>query len=68
MEILSYHKIQTFSSFERNNENTIENLAIHGINKYIELTKSLENTNFSEYIIPALPNLTLIPKDKSCIK
>lgn len=68
MEILSNHKIQTFISFERNNENTFENLAIHGINKYIELTKSLENTNFSEYIIPALPNLTLIPKDKSGIK
>ncbi|WP_156300475.1 transcriptional regulator [Streptobacillus canis] len=68
MEILSAHKIQTFISFERNNENTFENLAVHGISKYIEKTKPLENTYFSEYIIPVLPNLTLIPKDKSGIK
>ncbi|CAM3063544.1 transcriptional regulator [Streptobacillus ratti] len=68
MEILYKHKVQTFISFERNNENTFENLAIHGINKYVEKTQPLENSKFSEYVIPVLPNLTLIPKDKSGIK
>ncbi|WP_066900677.1 transcriptional regulator [Streptobacillus notomytis] len=68
MEILYKHKVQTFISFERNNENTFENLAIYGINKYVEKTQVLENSKFSEYIIPVLPNLTLIPKDKSGIK
>ncbi|WP_064608530.1 hypothetical protein [Streptobacillus moniliformis] len=68
MEILYLHKIQTFISFERNNENTFENLAIHGISKYIEKTQTLEGSKFSEYVIPVLPNLTLIPKDRSGIK
>ena len=36
-----------------------------GVDKYIEKTQMLENQKYSEYLIPVIPNFTIIPKDKS---
>lgn len=66
--LLEKYKIQTFISFERGEETTFDNLSITGISKYIDKTKILENKKYSEFIIPVLPNFTIIPKDKSGIK
>lgn len=68
MEIMAKYKIQVFVSFEKNEENTFNYLASLGISKYENITKKFENQKYSEYIIPTLPNFTIIPHDKSGIK
>ena len=65
MTVLGEYKIQTFFNFEGSNETTFDNLAIAGVDKYMEKTAILENQNYSEYLIPVMPNFTIIPKDKS---
>ena len=65
MTILSKYKVQVFFNFEGKNETSFDNLATTGVDKYIEMTKSLEDQKYSEYLIPVIPNFTIIPKDKS---
>ena len=65
MTILGEYKIQVFFNFEGNSETSFDNLATTGVDKYIERTQILENQNYSEYLIPVIPNFTIIPKDKS---
>ena len=65
MTILGEYKIQVFFNFEGNSETSFDNLATTGVDKYIEKTQVLENQSYSEYLIPVLPNFTIIPKDKS---
>ena len=63
--MLREYKIQVFFNFESTYETTFDNLSTEGIEKYIEKTQKLENNNYSEYLIPVIPNFTVIPKDKS---
>lgn len=63
INVLYKYKIQCFVSFERNEESSFDNLSVNGIEKYVNKTKILENQSFSEYIIPVIPNFTIIPKD-----
>ncbi len=65
MSLVSQYKMQVFFNFEGTYETSFDNLATMGIDKYVERTKILEGNSYSEYIIPALPNFTIIPKDKS---
>ena len=65
MTILGEYKIQVFFNFEGNSETSFDNLATTGVDKYIEKTQVLENQSYSEYLIPVLPNFTIIPKDKT---
>ena len=65
MTILGEYKVQIFFNFERNNETTFNSLAVEGPDKYMEKTAILENQSYSEYVIPVIPNFTIIPKDKS---
>lgn len=65
MTILGEYKIQVFFNFEGNSETSFDNLATMGIDKYIGKTSVLENQPYSEYLIPAIPNFTIIPKDRS---
>ena len=65
MTILGEYKIQVFFNFEGNSETSFDNLATTGVDKYIERTQILENQSYSEYLIPVIPNFTIIPKDKS---
>ena len=65
MAMLREYKIQVFFNFESTYETTFDNLSTEGIEKYIEKTQKLENNNYSEYLIPVMPNFTIIPKDKS---
>lgn len=68
MDILYKYKIQVYLSFERGTDTSFDNLSIQGIEKYVSKTKILENQKYSEYIIPVIPNFTIIPKDKSGVK
>ncbi|MCT4584553.1 MAG: transcriptional regulator [Peptostreptococcaceae bacterium] len=59
------YKIQTFFSFETGEETTFSNMAVNGIDKYVDLCENLMKKDYSEYAIPCMPNFTIIPKDKS---
>ena len=65
MTVLGEYKVQIFFNFERNDETTFNSLAVEGPDKYMEKTAILENQSYSEYVIPVIPNFTIIPKDKS---
>ena len=65
MTVLGNYKIQLFFNFEGNSETTFDDVATKGIETYLEKTKILENRRYSEYLVPVIPNFTIIPKDKS---
>lgn len=66
--ILAKYKILTFFSMVASEETTFNNLATVGIDKYIEKTKSLQyKKGVSEFIVPVIPNFTVVPKEKSAV-
>lgn len=67
MELVSKYKIQIFFSVNANDETTFNNLAMSGVEKYVEKTRSLQYKDFSEFIVPCIPNFTVIPKEKSSV-
>jgi hypothetical protein len=67
MSILKVHKVTTFFSVIGTNDTTFSNLATTGIAKYLDKTKELRHREFSEYLVPCLPNFTIIPKEKSTV-
>ena len=68
MSILSKYKILTFFSMIGSESTTFNNLATTGIMKYIDQTKNLQyKKGFSEYLVPVIPNFTVIPKEKSAV-
>ena len=67
MDILSKYKVQSFFSMNANEDTTFNNLATTGIEKYIEKTRGLQYKKFSEFLVPTVPNFTVIPKEKSTV-
>lgn len=68
MSILSKYKILTFFSMVASETTTFNNLATMGVNKYIDQTKNLQyKKGFSEYLVPVIPNFTVVPKEKSAV-
>lgn len=67
MDLVSKYKIQIFFSVNANDETTFNNLAMSGVEKYIEKTRNLQYKDFSEFIVPCIPNFTVIPKEKSSV-
>ena len=65
MTVLGEYRVQMFFNFEGKPETSFDNLATTGVDKYIEKTQGLENQKSSEYLIPVIPNFTIIPKDNS---
>ncbi|WP_058486184.1 hypothetical protein [Defluviitalea phaphyphila] len=59
------YKIQTFFSFETCEETSFTAVATKGIDEYIERTNVLTRKEYSEYAICCLPNLSIVPKNKS---
>lgn len=62
---LEKYKIQVFFNFQANEETTFNNMAVAGVERYIDKCQLLTRQSYSEYAIPCLPNFTIIPKDKS---
>ena len=59
------YKVHTFFSFETCEDTSFSSVATRGVDEYIERTKSLTRREFSEYGVPCLPNISVVPKNKS---
>ncbi|UHA72249.1 transcriptional regulator [Paenibacillus sp. 481] len=65
LQVIKDYKVQLFFSFESGEETTFNSMATSGIDKYIDKCNVLTRKEYSEFAIPAVPNFTIIPKDKS---
>ena len=65
MHGINDYKIQVFFGFETCEETSFVAVAENGIDEYIDRTKILTQREYSEYIIPCLPNHTIVPQNKS---
>ena len=69
VKLLGNYKVQTFVGFENNAENTFANIQQKGIHKYKKATESfVENDEVNKYMIPCIPNFTVVPESRSRIK
>lgn len=65
LNTLKDYRVQTFFSFDTNDETTFMKLATHGIDRYMDKCKVLMRQEYSEFSIPCLPNISVVPKNKS---
>lgn len=65
INVLAKYKIQTFINFELSEKMSFENLSINLIDMIEDKLSPLINREFSEYIIPVMPNFTIIPREQS---
>jgi hypothetical protein len=59
------YKVQTFFSFETCEDTSFTKVATNGIDEYMERTNILTRKDYSEYAIACLPNMSIVPKNKS---
>jgi hypothetical protein len=62
--ILEY-QVQTFFSFETGEDTSFSSLATKGVDDYLEKTRPLGRQEYSEYAIPCIPNMSIVPRNKS---
>ncbi len=65
MNAIYPYKVITFFSFQTGEETTFNDMASSGVEKYMQKCNSLTKRDYSEYVVPCIPNVTVIPKDKS---
>ncbi|NLD46085.1 MAG: transcriptional regulator [Clostridiaceae bacterium] len=65
LQVVKKYKIQIFFNFQANEDTTFNNMATAGVEKYIDKCQLMTRQDYSEFVIPCLPNFTIIPKDKS---
>lgn len=65
MNAIEPYRITTFFSFCSGEESTFNYVATEGINIYKEKCTPLMKKAYSEFVVPCIPNATIIPKDKS---
>jgi hypothetical protein len=65
LDAVKDYRVQIFYSFRSGEDTTFNRLATEGVDKYIEKSAPLMRRDFSEFAIPALPNFTIIPKERS---
>ena len=63
--LLSEYHVKTFFSFETGEKATFDRVAKDGISPFRERCETLINKDFSAFAIPCLPNVTVIPKNRS---
>lgn len=59
------YRISLFFSFQTGEDTTFNHVATEGIEKFKEKCMPLTRQDYSEFAIPCIPNITIIPKDKS---
>ena len=65
LNMLSEHRVKVFFSFETGEDTTFDKISREGIGMFQERCANLIDKEFSAYAIPCLPNITVIPKNKS---
>ena len=65
MNAIYPYKVTTFFSFQSGEETTFSAMASTGVEKYKEKCALLMKREYSEFVVPCIPNVTVIPKDKS---
>ena len=62
---LSAYNVKTFFSFETGELATFDRVARDGIESFKDRCAPLINKEYSAYAVPCLPNMTVIPKNRS---
>ena len=65
MNAINPYKITTFFSFSTGEESTFNYVATEGIGIFKDKCAPLMKKDYSEFVVPCIPNVTIIPKDKS---
>ena len=65
MNAISPYRITTFFSFATSEETTFNYIATEGVSVFKDRCAPLMKKEFSEMVVPCIPNVTIIPKDKS---
>ena len=65
MNAISPYRITTFFSFATSEETTFNYIATEGVTVFKDRCAPLMKKEFSEMVVPCIPNVTIIPKDKS---
>ena len=67
-DALKDYGVQCFYSYETGDKTTFNSMAMTGVGFFDDRCASLSGKPYSEYLIPCVPNFTIIPKDKSGVK
>ena len=65
MNAINPYKITTFFGFATGEESTFNYVATEGIGIFKDKCAPLMKRDYSEFVVPCIPNVTIIPKDKS---
>jgi hypothetical protein len=65
VNMLAEHKVKLFFSFETGEDSTFDKVSREGIGVFQDRCAPLMDKEFSAYAVPCLPNITVIPKNKS---
>lgn len=65
MNAIYPYRITTFFSFRTGEETSFSYIATEGIGIFKDKCIPLMKREFSEFVVPCIPNATIIPKDKS---
>jgi len=65
LNALSPYRITTFFSFASGEDTTFNYVATEGVDSFKEKCAPLMKKDYSEFAVPCIPNVTIIPKDKS---
>ncbi len=65
MNAIQPYRITTFFSFQTGEETTFNYVATEGVGIFKEKCIPLMKKEYSEFVVPCIPNATIIPKDKS---
>ena len=65
MNAIQPYRITTFFSFRTGEETTFNYIATEGVGIFKEKCTPLMKKEYSEFVVPCIPNATIIPKDKS---
>jgi len=62
------YRISIFFSFQTGEETSFSDIATEGVDKFKEKCAPLMKQEYSEFAVTCIPNITVIPKDKSGLK
>lgn len=65
MNAIQPYRITAFFSFQTGEETTFNYVATEGVQIFKDKCSPLMKKDYSEFVVPCIPNATIIPKDKS---